>query len=68
MDKIPLEVFKDRKVSVLEAMVEYMKGQGLNFHEIGILLNRDERNMWTVYNRAVRKRRNSKRLNISLYG
>jgi hypothetical protein len=57
MDNIPLEVLKDRKVSVLEGIVEYMKKQGLSFHEIGVLLNRDERNIWTVYNRATKKRK-----------
>jgi hypothetical protein len=53
---VPSSVFKDRKLGVLESIVLYLKDKiGLRYSEIGILLNRDERNIWTVYNRAVKK-------------
>ena len=53
---IPISVFTDRKLSVLEAIVSYLKGNfDLRYSEIAILLNRDERNIWTVYNRAKKK-------------
>jgi hypothetical protein len=55
-DTIPLDILRDRNLSVLESIVEYLKNKGLSFHEIAILLNRDERNIWTVYNRAKKKR------------
>lgn len=58
IDNIPLEILQDRTVSVLEAIVEFLKNKGLSFHEIGILLNRDERNMWTIHSRALKKRLN----------
>ena len=59
--QIPTSIFKDRKVSVLEALVEYLKDKkGLSYHEISILINRDERNIWTVYNRAKKKRKNER--------
>ncbi len=55
---IPSSVFRDRSLSVLEAMVEYLKDQQhLTFHEIAVLLNRDDRTIWTVYSRAGKKRK-----------
>ena len=55
--EIPTFLFKDRKVAVLEALVEYLKDhKGLTYHEIALLLNRDDRTIWTVYHRAKKKR------------
>ncbi len=54
--KIPVSVFKESKLSPFETIVKYLKEEKkLNYHQIGILLNRDERNIWTVYNRAKKK-------------
>ncbi|MBW2979782.1 hypothetical protein KY360_00010 [Candidatus Woesearchaeota archaeon] len=54
---VPISVLKDRSLSGFEAIVEWLKDhKKLSFHEIGILLNRDERNIWTVYHRAKFKR------------
>ena len=53
---IPASVFKNRRFSVLEAIVSYLKNKfGLRYSEISVLLNRDERNIWTAYNRAKKK-------------
>ena len=53
---IPSSVFKDRSVSVLEVLVEYLKDKkNLSFHQIAMLLNRNDRTIWTVYNRTKRK-------------
>ncbi len=58
---IPSNIFKDRNLAVLESLVEYLKEiRGFSFHEIGVLLNRDERNIWTVYSRAKKKRKDEK--------
>lgn len=55
--KIPPYIFRNTPLSVLETVVDYLKiDQGLSFHEIGILLDRDERNIWTVFNRAQKKK------------
>lgn len=55
---IPLLVFRDRKVAGLECMVEYMHDvKRLTFHEIAILFNRDDRTIWTAYNRAKKKKK-----------
>lgn len=54
---IPISIFKNRKLSVLEALVSYLKDKfNLRYSEISILLNRDERNIWTVYNRYKKKK------------
>ena len=53
---IPSSIFKDRKLAPLESITEYLKDtQGLSFHEIAVILNRDDRTIWTCYNRAKKK-------------
>ena len=55
---IPSNVLRDNSISVLEAIVEFLKEKkGFTYHQIGELINRDERNVWTVYNRAKKKRK-----------
>ncbi len=55
---IPITIFQDRRVSVLEAIVEYLKEQRqCSLHEIASLLNRDQRTVWTVYSRVQKKRK-----------
>ncbi|MBU0980905.1 MAG: sigma-70 region 4 domain-containing protein [Nanoarchaeota archaeon] len=57
ISSIPISVLRDRSLKPLEAIVEYLKDiQGLTYHEIAELLNRDDRTIWTVYNRAKKKR------------
>jgi hypothetical protein len=54
---IPTFIFQDDRLTVLEAIVTYLKEkEKLNYHEIGVVMNRDERNIWTVYNRSKKKR------------
>ena len=54
---VPVSVFKDRKFSVLEVIVSYLKDNfNLRYSEIAVLLRRDERNIWTVYNRRKKKK------------
>jgi DNA-directed RNA polymerase specialized sigma24 family protein len=52
---IPVSVIRG-KLSVLESIVVHLKTQNLSYHEIALLLNRDDRTVWTVYNRALHKR------------
>lgn len=49
---IPLSIFKDKKYSALEALVKYLKEFGLRYSEIALLLNLDQRTIWTVYKRC----------------
>lgn len=54
---VPSTVFCDRSLSFLESLVEYLKTQlQLSYHEIAVLTNRDERNIWTLHDRAQKKR------------
>ncbi len=56
---IPSFVFKDRSLSFLEALTEYLKDNlNLRYCQISSLLNRDPRTIWTVYYRAKNKRKN----------
>ena len=59
--EIPTFIFTDRSVAVLEAIVEYLKDvRFLQYHEIAEKLNRDERTIWTAYNRAKKKHKGLK--------
>ncbi len=52
----PLSILSNRKFSCLEALVKYLKEKkGLTYAQIARLLNRDDRTIWTVYNRAKKK-------------
>jgi hypothetical protein len=56
--KIPLSVFRDRNVAVLECITEYLKEElDMSYHDIAVLLNRDDRTIWTSYNRTKKKRK-----------
>jgi len=58
---IPLSIFTNRKFSALEVLVSYLKEEfSLSYHEIAILLKRDDRTIWTVYQRAGKKNAKSK--------
>ena len=53
---LPLSIFKERKLSVLESIAVYLKDEiGLTLHEIASLLNRNDRTIWTVYTRGRKK-------------
>jgi len=53
---IPSYIFKDRTLSVLEAIVKYLKeDRMLLYHDIAVLLKRDDRTIWTVYSRVKKK-------------
>src|SRR3989344_6079460 len=47
---IPVSIFT-KKLRILETLTKYLKEElELSYHQIGILLNRDERNIWHTYN------------------
>ena len=55
---VPSGIFTDRTVSVLESMVKYLKDEkGFTYKEIALMLNRDQRTIWTVYSRAEKKQK-----------
>ena len=54
---VPISIFSNLKLSILETIVKHMKeNQNLSYHNIAILLRRDDRTIWTVYNRALNKK------------
>ena len=49
-------IFHNNELTIFEALVKYLKEEkSFNFHEISLLLNRDERNIWTVYKNTLKK-------------
>jgi len=51
-----VSILKDRNLSVLENIVSYLKDTlGFRYHQIAVMLNRDDRTIWTVYHRAKKK-------------
>ncbi len=56
LEFIPTTIFRDRSISVLEAISVYLKDvKGMTYHEIAVLINRDDRTIWTCYHRAKKK-------------
>ena len=53
---IPLNLLKNRTLAPLEAISKYLKDQrGMTYHMIAESVNRDDRTIWTCYNRAKKK-------------
>ncbi len=53
---IPISIFNNDSLSVLEAVVKYLKEiHTLRLKEIGDLLNRNSKTIWTTYNNASKK-------------
>ena len=53
---IPVSIFKNNKLTILESIILYLKEKGMKYSEIGKLLNRDQRNIRTIYIRMLSKR------------
>jgi predicted nucleic-acid-binding protein len=52
---IPVSIFDKENYSVFELIVYYLKDEiQLRYSEIGLLMRRDQRTIWTVYNRKKR--------------
>lgn len=53
---VPVSALTDRKLGVLESIVKFLKeNYELNYSEIGRLLGRDPRTIWTAYRRVREK-------------
>ena len=53
---VPVSIFANRELSALENLVLYLKEKlELSYRQISVLLNRNERTIWTVYQRARQK-------------
>jgi len=53
---IPALIISNRSFSVLESIVSYLKDNlNLRYSQIALMLHRDQRTVWTVYNRKRKK-------------
>jgi transcriptional regulator len=52
---IPLIIFTNRKLGIVESLVLYLREKGFSFKEISELIDRDQRNIWTINSRANKK-------------
>ena len=56
IENIPLKLFSNEKLGVLEVIVKYLKeNTSLSYSDIAKLLNRDQRTIWTTYSKAIKK-------------
>jgi len=44
-------------MTVLESVIVYLREKDKRYAEIAELLDRDQRNIWTVYSRAIKKKK-----------
>ena len=53
---IPVSVFSNRKLSILESLSIYIKEKyDMNYHQIALILGKNDRTIWTVVNRGRKK-------------
>lgn len=53
---IPIKIFHENPdLTPLEAIVLHLNEMGHKHHEIALILNRDQRNIWTICDRAKKK-------------
>lgn len=54
---VKTNIFSNSNLTIFESIVKYLKEEkSLNFHQISLLLNRNERNIWTIYRNSLKKR------------
>lgn len=54
---VPVSIYKERKLGIMEATVKYLKEEGMSYHKIGEALLRDDRVIWVTYSKAVKKKK-----------
>jgi hypothetical protein len=53
---VPLPLFADKELGILEVIVKYTKENlTLTYSQIAIIINRDQRTVWTTYHKAIIK-------------
>lgn len=52
---IPIEKLSNNNLTIFESLVYCLKEQELSNHGIGVMLHRDDRTIWSVYDRAKKK-------------
>jgi len=65
---LPISIFDNKELSCLETIVKHLKEKfKLRFHEIALLLNRDDRTIWSTYSNACKKRKEKLRVKESKF-
>jgi hypothetical protein len=55
---IPSCIIRDKKLGILECVTKYLREEHkLSYHQVAVLLNRDDRVVWVTYNNAVKKKK-----------
>lgn len=54
---IPFSIFKDESLSALECLVSFLKEKEFSYAQMGRLIGRDQRTVWTAWSRARKKLR-----------
>jgi hypothetical protein len=57
---VPVQIFDDRKLSILESVVKHLKYQKIKNQEIAELLNKSPSNIWTINSRVEKKIKENK--------
>jgi hypothetical protein len=53
---LPISILRNLDFTLLENIVLYLKENlGLSYHKIAVLLQRDDRTIWTIYDRVKKK-------------
>ena len=56
-DLVPLHIFKERPLGILESLVKFLKEErNMGFKQISKLLNRNNKTIWSSYHNAVKKK------------
>ncbi|MFH1787274.1 MAG: hypothetical protein ABH811_00560, partial [archaeon] len=51
---LPISIF-DNKLTILENVIVYLRKIKMRYNEIAEFIERDQRNIWTIYSRAMKK-------------
>lgn len=53
---LDFSIFRNAKLTIFESLIKYLKEEKqFTYHKIALILGRNERNIWTVYNRTKSK-------------
>ena len=49
---VAISIFENKKLTILEALIAYLRQKQMKYVEISNLLNRDQRNIWSIYSKT----------------
>ena len=53
---VPIASLSDRRFTIFESLVLYLKDKNFTNHQVASMLHRDDRTIWSIYDRAKKKR------------